>query len=539
MSSERTARLGRSRLDGGVDQRMLRFVIAAGLFAIPVLTAWFHDFHRFYITTPDSDIVFLYEALRLNAGLPQSLADHPGYTQYVLLAWWLKLMQAVGAIDIVALNMLPALDDPTFEVAYAQGIYVGRYFVAIFSGAFAVAFFEGMRYLTGSLQAAAGSALLFASSAGLATQAVTLVPELLSAFFWFLAFLSLIAATRSDGLSAAARLLASGFFAVLALLAKVQVVALLLALPVLALLFGPVRTLRLPARVPADRAVIFSSIGVALILPAIIVDSYSIRAWEGSGFYQAATAAFVIGAMVAYGVVHRIGRNDWIVGAIALGCGIALGHYAAMIYPNVKVIDALANFMDYLYAFGAIDPQGAPGGGVSWTLVVSRLVSGIGGTLAARFVNVDLLGAPVAALSWLVAGAAVLIAWRGEVRTALQIGALFGLSVAAEIAFRLYQLPLKVLIYLDLPLLIAAALALERMLPIPWRWSKQVCLASVVVLGLIQGRNLADDRLLNRQPAEMACGLAKAYMHEIVDAFARYCRQETSIGSNSGRNSSK
>ena len=105
------------------------------------LVAVFHGFTRHYAIHSDADIIYVYEALRLNAGMGQRYFDHTGYWLFVPLAWWFKGLSFLGFIGVDALDQLPELKSPEFEPTYAKLVFAARYLSVILSGIFVALFF--------------------------------------------------------------------------------------------------------------------------------------------------------------------------------------------------------------------------------------------------------------------------------------------------------------------------------------------------------------------------------------------------------------
>ena len=153
----------------------------AMLFGIVIAFALYHDITRPYTTTPDADLVYVYQSLLINDGLRQAYHDHTGYTYFLILASWTKILAWLGAIPVSRLSELPGPD--RFEPAIAMLVYAGRWLSVVLSTVFVWRVCRGLRLLTGSNTLAWTLAILLAASPGLIRQALLLRDELPAMLF--------------------------------------------------------------------------------------------------------------------------------------------------------------------------------------------------------------------------------------------------------------------------------------------------------------------------------------------------------------------
>ena len=75
-----------------------QWIGAAVLVAVvfPFLIGLSHDLARSYTITPDADLIFLGQALRLGDGLGQTYHDHTGHAYILILYAWLKVWAFFG-----------------------------------------------------------------------------------------------------------------------------------------------------------------------------------------------------------------------------------------------------------------------------------------------------------------------------------------------------------------------------------------------------------------------------------------------------------
>ena len=79
------------------------------LSAIPAAFLFlYHDPTRHYLWVPDFDIGFVYQALRINAGLAPEVVGSYGFGLYFAIAKWLQVSQFLGLIEHVSIDAILA-----------------------------------------------------------------------------------------------------------------------------------------------------------------------------------------------------------------------------------------------------------------------------------------------------------------------------------------------------------------------------------------------------------------------------------------------
>ena len=84
---------------GNVDA----LAVAASAGAL-IIFAVYHGISRDYLTSPDPDIIYAYQALLINDGRPQEVHAHTAYVYIVFLAAWTKVLAILGVIAVERLS---------------------------------------------------------------------------------------------------------------------------------------------------------------------------------------------------------------------------------------------------------------------------------------------------------------------------------------------------------------------------------------------------------------------------------------------------
>jgi len=220
----------------GLSGRKYDTVVIGLATVIITAIALYHDIFRHYLSSADADFIYVYQALLFNDGLSQAYFDHTGYVYFLILTGWIKALYWLGIVGAERLGELTGRD--AFEPLFAELVYAGRWLSIVLVTAFAVCFYYGVRFLTGNRHVAAAAAIVLAFSPGMVAHSLVMRTGLPAMLFVVMAFFMLIGAIRARGWREIWLLVAVGFFCMIAMMAKMQVIFLLLALPGLALAFG-------------------------------------------------------------------------------------------------------------------------------------------------------------------------------------------------------------------------------------------------------------------------------------------------------------
>ena len=194
-------------------------------------------FNAPFTANGDADANYLSQALRFNAGVPQSYFDHTGYLLILVLSFWLKFSFKVGMIPIADILSLAESQEP-FGQSFAPLVYSARIFSLIFALLFVFSFIGGVYFITKRKRLSLLVGLTLATSQGVAIQTILVRPELLSSLFFMLAVVSLLLFCRQNTFTM--RLvfaLLGGIFSYAAIMTKIQIIPGILCLPILAIIW--------------------------------------------------------------------------------------------------------------------------------------------------------------------------------------------------------------------------------------------------------------------------------------------------------------
>ncbi len=490
---------------------------------IPVLIAIYHGPFRSYITTPDTDIVFVSEALRLNDNLPQQDIAHTGYIYFLLLAWWFKLLQAFNLIEASRLSELPSGE--AFYQVYATLVYAGRWFSVLLSDAYIVAAYILFRQFTTPIRALMMTSVI-ATSLGLAVSTVVLRAELPSALFAVMSFTAFIAASSRWDRMIPFLFCLAGICALLSLGAKMQSILLLLGFPVLLMLLAKASNTadRSADPMPGDQALLWLVTGLLLAVPSglmILTSIYHPRSLHGptGGGYQLAIALGIVGFWLAYIWRQNIPRNMAISCAGALVGGLSLGLMSHLIRNDPNTVDALVKFGEHMTLQSNIMER---------TFSVDRAIQAMLGyfglTLSRLFIPHDLVQAASSLVYYGCVGSIVWAAASKRYVVAVQATGFLLFALFLETAFLLRGGFLhRYLIYTEIWPLIGIALVAGSGLV----RSRIVRFASAAGFIAIISLNIwasSQPWVVPVMPADFACGQMSDKDPRLKSKFAVYCR---------------
>ena len=103
---------------------------------LPLLIGLAHDIERTYTTTPDADLIYLGQVLRLADGLSQTYFDHTGHSYILVLFCWLKFLSIFGLIP--KLSELTAITVSDIDAYFQSLVIAGRCFSIVMGGFFTI-----------------------------------------------------------------------------------------------------------------------------------------------------------------------------------------------------------------------------------------------------------------------------------------------------------------------------------------------------------------------------------------------------------------
>lgn len=512
------------------SRRMQLMMIAVAVVAATAIVPFYQGVTRHFLDASDADIIYVYEALRANSGMPQHYFDHPGYVYFLILAGWFQLLNLLGFVSTIHFAPMAALSGDVFVSAYAKLVYGGRVLAILLSALYALAVFFGVRWWTRNIYVAALCGFVFALCTGTAMQSLIMRNELPSSLFVFVSFLALLGAVRAPLGRNELFLGLVGFFAVLAMLTKVQSIFLLLGLPVLAIAFGCAPT---PYAGPTGcrelklRSLALWLSAVAIGLPATLMVVWAIRQRDASGLYQVLLVIYVAATMIAYGRLYGVAWRRVLDAMAALVIGISLGFFVHLIHHNPNNLRIIVDFVGHMVQFSQVR-KGLAVGGATLPNLLPVAWHGIQQVVAARTVDLNLIRQPFPMVEFGVLIGALVVAWRGRYQVACQALLLLGLALTVEAVFHLRYFAPWYQIYTQPWVIFAAGLLVAAALDLKGKHLRAVLMSSgavaLIVIALSLNQTLSSS-FPPRQAHKNACYQAKNYMPGFAAHFARYCRQ--------------
>ncbi|WP_207455662.1 glycosyltransferase family 39 protein [Azospirillum sp. SYSU D00513] len=435
-----------------------------------------------YWWNADQDLVLAYHGLLLNEGLPQEYFDHPGYTYFLVIAGWYRLLHGLGLLPVHTLSALPPLaDTAAYDLAWQQLVEAGRVLSMLLCAAWVVAVATLVRHLLDDRRIGFLAGLALAFAVGVASQARQMRTDLLSAAFAALALLLVLVALRKRPGAVPLLLFAgAGASASLAMISKVQAIFPLMALPVLALAFGrrPVDGASwtrgggawLRAGAAAALAALALVPAAGLILEGIAAAGHSLFPYAKvggglSGLYQGVIAGWAALGVLVYAAVWRVPAAYAASVLAAVAGGLGLGLLVLTLRWHEQNAIAVANPIEHMYVFSSwrhAATLGAEQQVLNESLLMV-LLNGLWRTFAIRTIVLHPDNIPQTLILEWFAIAAAAVAWRrGDRATALRVGLLLLTAWGLETLFALRGFKRAYHVYTDPLVVLAAALALAR-----------------------------------------------------------------------------
>jgi len=512
------------------DRRPLAFVSGA-VFIIIFVIVYYHDPYRFYLLNSDPDLIYAYEALLVNDGQRQDLHDHTAYLYIVLLSMWIELWEFFGIIPVSKLSDVPPIGHA--EPAIAAIVFSGRWLSAVLAGVLAVVIYLIARAASvGRLIAGAG-AVLAVLSAGVIYGALIMRPELPAMIFALLSLLCLMTPPNVTTFQNFIRPCLAACFAWAAMMTKLQVVPILLALPILAIVFMEKRDeLGMPAWTAGRRLLAGLAIvgALAFSFPAAIMIIGQIYISGMSGLYQTVIAIYVVFAASIYGLLATGSCWRTVFGLLSILVGLAIAQYANLITDDVKNTFAMVNFIEHMSAFVDMKDLRTADKVIFESFV--RIGSNISAILGAEFTDTRrFIVFPYQPLFWLVSVSLAVLILTQRLRPAFRVGAFFALALAMEAFCAVRGFSTKCFIFVEPWLLLAGVLAATEFFgdnP-PWLAEKPRFAAGVrvaiVVIAVLLAVNAGRAAIAEKtwQPPVTACEQARGYLKQLPAYFEKYC----------------
>jgi hypothetical protein len=455
------------------------FIFALMLASFLVAGFWY-PFWR----VADMDFWVVYNALLLNANLPQLYFDHPGYLPILLLSYWLRVLHGIGLIRVDSLSALPPADNfGAFSVAWMQATQAGRALSLLLAMGFVAAFTYLLRALVRDWRVAALGGFLLAFSGGMAMEMRTMRTELLAAGLFIIALLLLLVVARRGQWSwrPAVIGLASALIT-LGMQSKVQLFFLICALPILLLPFGPqpARSTmergfwQTPRRAwPALMAFVAITALATYLAKDIVFLGFSDMNDAGAPFLALSVSARVYWTlvtvwlglgMIAYAIVWRVTASEALSSMLACLAGCMFGLLTLYARYNPHNVVVVFHPLETLLAWAALSEPRIPSGTSLLSVAgVQYLLHAIAGTIERRTFFLQPSSRPTIFVEWFVIAATVIAIRRREWRLVLQVGVLILTDWGIDTLGMARQLEQGYFLFTDPLAIIAAALLIVQL----------------------------------------------------------------------------
>jgi hypothetical protein len=455
-----------------------------------------------YWRIADMDMFVVYNALLLNAHLPQAFFDHPGYLPILLLSYWLRALHAIKLIPVDSFDAVPPIgNQAAFAAAWTPATQAGRVLSLITAMAIVAAFMYLLRALVRDWRIAGFGGFLLAFSGGMAMEMRVLRTELLAAGLFMIALLMLlVAAKRGERLWRPAIVGVASLLMTLAMQSKVQVFFLICALPILLLPFGP----EAPAKATAQAGFwrtrkAWAAVAVAALIAALAV--YLAKDLLSLGFadtshadlpllsvsisaatYWSLLAAWLALGMAAYCIIWRVAALEGLAAALAAvaGCMIGLLMLYARFQPDnvVVVFHPLETMVSWA---SASDPRLTAGHSLFDPARIQFLLQAIAGVIARRTFFLHSSPRPTIFLEWFVIAATFIAARRRQWRLVACVAALMLTDWGVDLLDMGRRLQQGYFLFTDPLAIIAAALLIAGLKDLQQhRWTYPIGVALVV-----------------------------------------------------------
>lgn len=455
-----------------------------------------------YWRIADMDFFVVYNALLLNAHLPQAFFDHPGYLPILLLSYWLRALHAIRLVPVDSFDAVPPIGDlRAFGAAWLPATQAGRVLSLLTAMAFVAAFTYLLRALVRDWRIAGFGGFLLAFSGGMAMEMRVMRTELLAAGLFMIALLMLlVAAGRGERPWRPAVVGLAGLLMTLAMQSKVQVFFLICALPLLLLPFGPDapaqkgvqagfwRSRRAWAATAATALVTAIAVYLAKDLlslgfaPTNRADVPLLSVGISAAAYWSLLAAWLVLGMAAYCLIWRVAALEALTAALAAlaGCMIGLLALHAHFHPDdvVVVFHPLETMLSWA---SASDPRLTAGDSLFDPARIQFLLQAIAGVIARRTFVLQSSPRPTIFLEWFVIAATIIAVRRRQWHLVACVAALMLTDWGVDLLDMGRRLQQGYFLFTDPLAIIAAALLIAGLKDLQQhRWTYPIGIALVV-----------------------------------------------------------
>ncbi len=455
-----------------------------------------------YWRIADMDMFVVYNALLLNAHLPQEYVAHPAYLPILLLSYWLRALHAIRLIPVDSFDGVPPIGNQgAFAAAWTPATQAGRVLSLITAMAIVAAFMYLLRALVRDWRIAGFGGFLLAFSGGMAMEMRAMRPELLAAGLFMIALLMLlIAAKRGERPWRPAIVGIASLLITLGMQSKVQVFFLICFLPILLLPFGPDATAKANAQAgfwrsrKAWAAVAATALAAAVAVylakdllslgfaPTDHADVGLLPLRVGAATYWSLLAAWLALGMAAYCLMWRVAALEGLAAALAAiaGCMIGLLALYARFQPDnaIVVFHPLETMLSWA---SASDPRLTAGHSLFDPARIQFLMHAIAGVIARRTFILHSSPRPTIFLEWFVIAATFIAARRRQWQLVACVAALMLTDWGVDLLDMGRRLQEGYFLFTDPLAIIAAALLIAGLTDLQQhRWTYPVGIALVV-----------------------------------------------------------
>jgi hypothetical protein len=469
-------------------------LFCAGMVASFLLAGFWYPYWRI----ADMDFWIVYNAFLLNTPLPQEFFDHPGYLTILLLSSWLRALHALGIVNVVSLNALPAVTDTAaYAQAWTAATRAGRVLSLLYALGFVVSFAYLLRAFIRDWRVAAFGAFLLAFSGGMAMEMRIMRTELLSAAFFDCALLMLfICANRGSRWWRPLAIGCASLLITLAMLNKIQFLFLLFALPILTLPFGERDTADGFWRTPRRAWPMLGAVAAVAVIAAVFAKDILVTGflWQGpialsmpvlafgAQIYWPVFALWIAIGMTAFAVLWRVPIPESLAAMAAIVAGCCIGLLTLDIRYDTTTVVVVFHPLEAMFRWAlASMPQLGEGHAFLSIEKLEFLLEAIVGVIARRTFVLSSSPRPTLFLEWFVIAATIVAIRRREWRLVLQVGVLMLADWGIDTLNMARGLKQEYFLLTDPLAIIAAALLVARMTDLQrHRWTYPVGVTLIV-----------------------------------------------------------
>jgi len=411
------------------------------------------DFNAPFTASGDADANYISQALRFNAGVPQTYFDHTGYLLILALSLWIKISRFIGLVPVDDILSLVESQEP-FGQSFAPLVYSARIFSLIFALIFVSCFVGGVYILTKRKRLSLLAGLSLASTQGVAIQTILVRPELLSALFFMLAILSLLFFCRQNSLTL--RLVSAflgALFSYAAIMTKIQIIPGILMLPLIVFIWEK-RDDEFPQlQISWRKLIIFSAFVFIFISKFILIVFHYL--FQGIKILNLLIVVYFVLLLIAFHIYSVKSWKSTYLIILAAILGVAVAFYFNYFHFDIRNTDKIVFFYEwsqqYMSGGQAVNPYASLVANLKQT-VLDKVFFGEG-FLENSF---DLI--------YLIAiGSSIYLAFQGNIRSFFQAGSLIVLALMLETIFKLRYSSSAYSIYTDFLILMSIIIAWLRL----------------------------------------------------------------------------